>query len=135
MTTRTVLVSGLADTVERLRLLGNLAEQGEVVQIQRASGLDDAEASQASEQHEEVLAHRAVLLAKARRIADALRRLDAGEYGTCVDCDAPISPRRLEALPEADRCVACQDQQEREAARARRWRTRLEKDDDDEEVA
>lgn len=26
----------------------------------------------------------------------------------CTDCGSPISPRRLAAVPDAERCVACQ---------------------------
>ncbi|HEU4686108.1 MAG TPA: TraR/DksA C4-type zinc finger protein [Nitrospira sp.] len=44
------------------------------------------------------------------QLDEALRRLDEGTYGICEDCDAPISPGRLRALPFARRCVACQEQ-------------------------
>lgn len=37
----------------------------------------------------------------------ALRRIDSGSYGLCEQCQQPIAPARLEALPEATRCVAC----------------------------
>ncbi len=38
----------------------------------------------------------------------ALARLDAGTYGTCVDCGKPVEPARLEFRPEAARCLADQ---------------------------
>ena len=38
----------------------------------------------------------------------ALARLDAGTYGRCVRCEEPIGPERLEVLPAARYCVACQ---------------------------
>jgi len=38
----------------------------------------------------------------------ALRRIDLGTYGTCVDCGGPVPDGRLEAKPEAARCVSCQ---------------------------
>jgi DnaK suppressor protein len=41
-------------------------------------------------------------------VVDALRRIEAGTYGTCVDCGAAVPGGRLEARPEAARCVACQ---------------------------
>ena len=31
-------------------------------------------------------------------------------YGICEDCQEPISPARLHALPFARRCVVCQEQ-------------------------
>ena len=43
-----------------------------------------------------------------RRIADARKALANGTYGTCVSCGAAIPPARLEAVPEAVRCVPCQ---------------------------
>lgn len=41
-------------------------------------------------------------------IDSALARLDAGDYGLCVDCDEAIDPRRLQAHPAALRCAHCQ---------------------------
>ena len=41
--------------------------------------------------------------------AEHARELIAkGVYGTCEDCGQKIAPERLEALPEATRCVGCQ---------------------------
>lgn len=40
-------------------------------------------------------------------VDDALRRLDAGAYGVCVDCGRTILAARLEARPFAERCVPC----------------------------
>jgi len=47
------------------------------------------------------------------RVEDALRRLDAGTFGVCVDCGDDISERRIRALPFALRCTACEDVRER----------------------
>ena len=41
------------------------------------------------------------------RIIGALRRLERGTYGVCVDCSRAIAQGRLSALPEADRCTDC----------------------------
>jgi DnaK suppressor protein len=43
-------------------------------------------------------------------IEDALRRMaqDPDDFGYCADCQEPIAPRRLELMPWALRCVACQ---------------------------
>jgi RNA polymerase-binding transcription factor len=42
----------------------------------------------------------------------ALLRLDAGKYGSCVDCDGDIPERRLRALPFAVRCQSCEERRE-----------------------
>jgi RNA polymerase-binding transcription factor DksA len=38
----------------------------------------------------------------------ALARLDASTYGQCTDCGHEIPEGRLDARPDAARCVACQ---------------------------
>ncbi|MEO3810905.1 TraR/DksA family transcriptional regulator [Sphaerisporangium sp. B11E5] len=43
----------------------------------------------------------------------ALKRLDSGDYGRCVDCGKPVPEGRLAARPEAARCVQCQSVRER----------------------
>ena len=42
----------------------------------------------------------------------ALRRIEAGTYGLCLDCGAAIPPARLHAAPEASRCISCQQKTE-----------------------
>ena len=42
----------------------------------------------------------------------ALRRIEAGTYGHCIDCGAEIPAARLHAAPEASRCIACQEKVE-----------------------
>lgn len=46
------------------------------------------------------------------RVEKALRRLEAGTYGVCEGCGEEIDPARLEVLPQATRCVGCQQQRE-----------------------
>jgi DnaK suppressor protein len=43
----------------------------------------------------------------------ALKRIEDGTYGVCVDCGADIGIARLRAAPETARCVSCQQQYER----------------------
>ncbi len=38
----------------------------------------------------------------------ARARIAEGGYGVCEDCSGKIAPERLEALPDATRCVSCQ---------------------------
>ncbi|MFL6210475.1 MAG: TraR/DksA family transcriptional regulator [Pyrinomonadaceae bacterium] len=46
-------------------------------------------------------------------IDEALRRIEAGEYGECVNCGEQVQEKRLEAVPWARYCLKCQDLQER----------------------
>lgn len=44
-----------------------------------------------------------------RNLRAALGRVEDGTYGLCMDCEEPIAPRRLAAVPWACRCLACQE--------------------------
>jgi RNA polymerase-binding transcription factor DksA len=46
-------------------------------------------------------------------VNDALARLDAGTYGTCLVCGDPIPEERLAAVPYATLCVPHKREQER----------------------
>ncbi|MDQ5819941.1 MAG: TraR/DksA C4-type zinc finger protein [Actinomycetota bacterium] len=46
-------------------------------------------------------------------IDDALRRIEAGTFGTCRTCEQPIAPERLEAMPWATQCIDCKRKAER----------------------
>jgi len=48
----------------------------------------------------------------AREVRTALHKIDDGSYGICEECEEPIAPRRLDALPFAKLCVHCQQQAE-----------------------
>jgi RNA polymerase-binding transcription factor DksA len=48
-----------------------------------------------------------------REVRDALARMDAGSYGSCLICGAPIPRERLRAFPTARYDVEHQAQQER----------------------
>ncbi len=42
----------------------------------------------------------------------ALKRIESGQYGLCIDCGVDIPTARLHANPTSLRCVACQDKAE-----------------------
>lgn len=44
-----------------------------------------------------------------REISDALERHEHGTFGVCAECEEPISTKRLDAVPWARYCVACQE--------------------------
>ena len=72
--------------------------------------LDNHPADEGTETHEQELdATTEVFLdEEERRIAEALRALENGTYGTCVACGQQIPGDRLDAVPEAVRCLDCQ---------------------------
>jgi DnaK suppressor protein len=45
-------------------------------------------------------------------VVAALARTAAGTYGQCGDCGHPVPEGRLEARPEAARCLGCQSRAE-----------------------
>jgi RNA polymerase-binding transcription factor DksA len=53
-----------------------------------------------------------IVRAQQERVRAALARVDAGTYGQCVDCGRELPDERLEARPEAERCVDCQQKAE-----------------------
>ena len=48
-----------------------------------------------------------------RETKAALQRLREGTFGFCIECEAPISPKRLAAVPWASRCIDCQGADDR----------------------
>ena len=77
-------------------------------------GVDEAESAEVGVQDDIGFALIQLKAETLDKIEDALRRIDAGDYGDCFDCGAEISEARLRALPFALRCRECE--QEREAA-------------------
>lgn len=43
-----------------------------------------------------------------KKVNTALRRIDEGDYGDCVECGGEIAEARLRALPFAVRCRDCE---------------------------
>ncbi len=91
---RASVLSGLGTRFDTMAHLGRVAE-------------DD----QAQISHDEFVSLRMNGLdyGQLRLVEEALDRLDAGDYGTCQACEAPIAEKRLRALPWARYCVTCQD--------------------------
>lgn len=59
-----------------------------------------------------ILDREAVLL---RQVTGALRRIHDGAFGTCIDCERAISPKRLTVVPWAPRCIQCQEAADQDA--------------------
>ena len=47
------------------------------------------------------------------RIDEALKRIEEGEFGFCLDCKKRIGKTRLRAIPHTSYCRACQEKEEK----------------------
>jgi DnaK suppressor protein len=86
------------------------AELRGLFEASRSSNADDEHDPEGSTIAFERAQLTAVLEATRRQVAEldhALRRLDAGTYGTCEQCGRPIPAERLAARPSARTCVGC----------------------------
>ncbi|MBI2162040.1 MAG: TraR/DksA family transcriptional regulator [Candidatus Rokubacteria bacterium] len=107
---------------EDLRVaIGRLRQLGGAVAVEEMPGAigdnspfaDEVDEIQANESREIGFATRELLVERVNRMSAALDRLNEGDYGTCVECEEPISLARLRAMPEVQTCVRCQDRIER----------------------
>jgi DnaK suppressor protein len=46
------------------------------------------------------------------QIDEALKRINANTYGTCMTCEEEMQQKRLEAVPWAKNCISCQQKVE-----------------------
>jgi DnaK suppressor protein len=49
-----------------------------------------------------------------RQVRAALLRVHDGSFGICFECESPISPKRLAAVPWVSLCIQCQDAADRQ---------------------
>jgi RNA polymerase-binding transcription factor DksA len=99
----------------------HLRREGENMRDSELADYDQHPADQGTETHEQELdeTREMMLEAEADNVEVALRRLESGEYGICIDCGKEIPRERLEAIPEAIRCI--EDQARYEAMLRARW--------------
>jgi RNA polymerase-binding transcription factor DksA len=71
----------------------------------------DAGASLAENERSEAIL--ALARSQLSDVSAALHRIDDGTYGICGDCGTGVPEGRLEAKPQAARCVACQGKRDR----------------------
>ena len=112
---RTRLDQDLTTAVSRLRQLDGAVAVGDRLRTIGDTCLfaDEVDGIQACESREIGFATRELVLERVNRLSAALDRMNEGEYGTCAECDEPISSARLRTLPEVQTCVRCQDRLER----------------------
>ena len=69
---------------------------------------DSADAAIVMENGEVLRAIESTATLEIRHIEHALERIDTGHFGTCETCERDIEPARLELVPYATRCGACE---------------------------
>lgn len=72
--------------------------------------LDEVQLAAARELSTRHLEREASLL---REVRAALNRIVDGSYGLCQQCEEEISQKRLQAVPWATLCIACQQETDR----------------------
>ena len=75
--------------------------------VTRSHSGDSAEQAQERENDEVVDAIGNETAQSIRIVQAALERIEDGSYGICENCGEDIAEGRLEAIPEATRCVSC----------------------------
>jgi DnaK suppressor protein len=95
-------------TRERLRREGENMTDGEL------SHVDQHPADTGTEMHEQELDQTTGVLLEdeEKRIREALTAIEGGSYGRCIECGKEIPAARLEARPDAIRCVEHQSEYE-----------------------
>ncbi len=86
-------------SVKHQDIIANLREDNE-------RGLEDLRESNAIKFVE-------IKVGELEQVEDALNRVESGDYGRCRDCSRWIRPARLRIVPNATRCIKCQEQLER----------------------
>jgi RNA polymerase-binding protein DksA len=96
---RTRLVQKKAELTARLeRVTANLRRGNDPDSKERAKELEDSEVVDALGNEARV---------ELSKISEALRRMDADEYGVCDECGADIDEGRLKAHPYARKGIDC----------------------------
>ena len=97
--------SELLENVARARAMGNSDSDAVAPDIaDRATNAFQREFSYSLSENENRML---------RLIDEALVRLGEGKYGMCTHCGQTIEKPRLEAIPWARHCIACQELQDR----------------------
>jgi DnaK suppressor protein len=97
-------------TDSQLELLRELLEQQRSFRCDQLDQLRQAGLVPGRSATEEEITESLIAGARAalRDVLRALRRMDAGSYGSCEQCGEPLPIERLEVLPQVAQCMSCQ---------------------------
>jgi len=99
-------------TTKQTELVRTLERRDGIAIVRMADALDELQLAAERELTTRRLEYRSQDLQKVRA---ALDRVADGSYGTCFDCEDEISQKRLQAVPWATLCLACQEAADRHA--------------------
>ncbi|MFT5138999.1 MAG: DnaK suppressor protein [Lysobacterales bacterium] len=96
----------IALKAELLTLGESLKESGKIVKLDQAAvgRLSRMDAMQGQQMALEASRRREQ---KVLKVGAALRRIEAGDYGDCLECGEEINVLRLQADPTNSLCIAC----------------------------
>jgi len=96
---------------ERIQELENVIRRRDEIAIEKsADALDEVQRAEQRELAIRNLDRETNLLRETR---SALARLENGTFGSCLNCEEEINPKRLWAVPWASFCIQCQEEAER----------------------
>ncbi|WP_316861611.1 TraR/DksA family transcriptional regulator [uncultured Cohaesibacter sp.] len=104
------LLEGKRIEISALSELSQEARQTVALDQQSVGRLSRMDALQNQAMAEETQRRRILEL---QRIEQAVKRLEDGDYGYCIECDAEIPLKRLEIDPTAVLCVECAAKKEK----------------------
>ena len=100
-------------TARREEIMGTLPRREDIWLVQSNEQIEMVQLAGQREFAAYVLEREAKSL---MQISAALKRIDDGEFGVCLDCEEPISPKRLTAVPWAGYCLRCQEMHDAQGA-------------------
>jgi DnaK suppressor protein len=101
--------------IQRREILGSLRQlEQETRSLEIESTQDAADQCVTSMSKEALFQQSSQRRTILRRIEAALRRIDDGSFGVCVNCGNDIPARRLQALPWTQFCLQCQEEIEQQ---------------------
>ncbi|MEP4147643.1 MAG: TraR/DksA C4-type zinc finger protein [Halioglobus sp.] len=96
----------LREELEQLNIDSSDATDTVALDQSKVGRLSRMDAMQAQQMAQETARRRQLQLQK---IDNALRRIDAGDYGYCFKCGDEINVARLNIDPASTRCIGCMD--------------------------
>jgi DnaK suppressor protein len=91
---------------KREEIVGKACQREDIWIVQSNEQIETVQLAGEREFAVRVLEQQSKVLAQ---VGAALRRIDEGEFGICLECEEAISPKRLAAVPWAAYCLQCQE--------------------------